>query len=58
MKGIASVLLLLALVATGCARHRATEPSASPGMNDNRASCEAAGGKWNPLTRNCKVADK
>jgi hypothetical protein len=51
MKAIASVLFLLALVG-GCARHSAVEPSASPAIKD-RASCEAAGGKWVPLFRRC-----
>lgn len=51
MKAIASVLFLLALV-TGCARHSATDPSASPSLKD-KASCEAAGGKWKALTRHC-----
>lgn len=53
MKAIASVLFLVALFA-GCARHTSTDASASPSLKD-RVSCESAGGKWNPLTRNCKM---
>ena len=53
MKAIASVLFLLALV-TGCARHTSTEGSASPSLKD-RASCEAAGGKWQALIHHCKM---
>jgi hypothetical protein len=50
MRAVAPALIVLALLA-GCARH-ATEPSASPGL-DNRAACEAGGGKWKPLTHHC-----
>ena len=53
MKAIASVLFLLALV-TGCARHTSSDPSASPSLKD-RASCEAAGGKWQALIHHCKM---
>jgi hypothetical protein len=53
MKSIALALFLLAVV-TGCARHTTSEPSASPGITD-RASCEAAGGKWNVFTKHCKL---
>ena len=53
MKAIASVLFLLALV-TGCARHSSTEPSASPSFKD-KASCEDAGGKWQPLLHRCSM---
>jgi hypothetical protein len=55
MKAIASVLFLVALFAgAGCARHTSTEPSASPTIKD-KAACESAGGKWNVLTRHCKL---
>ena len=53
MKAIVPMLFLLAIFA-GCARHTSTDPSASPAYTD-RASCEAAGGKWNLLTRNCSL---
>jgi hypothetical protein len=53
MKAFALVLFLLAL-ASGCASHRAGDPSASPAIRD-RASCEAAGGKWIPLFRRCDL---
>ena len=53
MKAIASVLFLLALV-TGCARHTSSDPSASPSLKD-RASCEAAGGKWKVLFHRCDM---
>jgi hypothetical protein len=53
MKAIVSVLFLLAIFA-GCARHTSTEPSASPALKD-RASCEAAGGKWKALFRHCDM---
>ena len=53
MKAFAAMLFLLA-VATGCARHTSSDVSASPAISD-KASCEAAGGKWNLLTRNCKL---
>jgi hypothetical protein len=55
MKAIAYVLLLTALV-TGCARMRDSGASASPASPDpsmDKVSCEASGGKWNALTRNC-----
>jgi hypothetical protein len=52
MKAIVSVLFVLAIFA-GCARH-STEPSASPALKD-KASCEAAGGKWKALTRHCDM---
>ncbi len=52
MKAIVSVLFLLAIFA-GCARH-STEPSASPSLKD-RASCEAAGGKWKVLFHRCDM---
>jgi hypothetical protein len=50
VKTVATALFIVA-VFVGCARH-STEPSASPSFND-RASCEAAGGKWKALTRHC-----
>lgn len=53
MKAIVPMLFVLAIFA-GCARHTSTDASASPAIND-RASCESAGGKWNPLTRNCNM---
>jgi hypothetical protein len=53
MKAIVSVLFLLAIFA-GCARHTSTEPSASPALKD-RASCEAAGGKWKALFHRCDM---
>jgi len=53
MKAIALVLFLLA-VATGCARHSGSDPSASPTLSDKRA-CENAGGKWVPLFRRCDI---
>ena len=55
MKALAYVLLLTALV-TGCARMRASEPSASPPTLDpdqGKVSCQMSGGKWNANTRNC-----
>jgi hypothetical protein len=53
MKAIAYVLVLLALT-TGCARMRASEPSASPSTApDTKVACEQSGGKWNAVTRNC-----
>jgi hypothetical protein len=52
MKALAASLFILAVLA-GCARN-STQPSASPAYND-KASCEAAGGKWNMLTRHCKM---
>jgi hypothetical protein len=51
MRAVVSALFLLALF-TGCARHAANEPSASPDL-DNKAACESAGGKWKPLTHHC-----
>ncbi len=51
MRAIVPALLIVAAL-TGCARHTATEPSASPTL-DNRAACESAGGKWKPLTHHC-----
>ena len=53
MRTIVPALVLLALV-TGCARHSATEPSASP-RPDNKAACEAVGGKWKTLTQHCDM---
>jgi hypothetical protein len=53
MRKMVPALVLLALVA-GCARHSATEPSASP-RPDNKAACESAGGKWKPLTHHCDM---
>ena len=53
MKKIIPVLILLALGA-GCARHSTSSPSASPAL-DNKAACEAAGGKWKALTRHCDL---
>jgi len=55
MKTITYALLLTAVVATGCARMRDTGPSASPPTNpsSDKVACEASGGKWNALTRNC-----
>jgi hypothetical protein len=52
MKAFAAVLFVLAL-ATGCARHT-SDPSASPALKD-RASCEAAGGKWTAIFRHCEL---
>lgn len=51
MKKLIPVLALLALFA-GCARHTASEPSASPAL-DNKAACENAGGHWKTLTQHC-----
>jgi hypothetical protein len=54
MKAVAYALMLAALL-TGCARMRASEPSASPptlGTGD-KVTCESSGGKWNAFTRNC-----
>jgi hypothetical protein len=55
MKAIAYALLLTAVITTGCARMRGTEPSASPSTNPStdKVSCEASGGKWNAFTKNC-----
>jgi len=55
MKAIAYALLLTAVITTGCARMRDTGPSASPSTNpsSDKGSCDASGGKWNALTRNC-----
>jgi hypothetical protein len=53
MKTIIPVLIVLAL-GVGCARHSSNQPSASPSL-DNKASCEAAGGKWKTLTRHCDM---
>jgi hypothetical protein len=51
MRALVPVLLILGVFA-GCARHSSTEPSASPQLN-NRADCEAAGGKWKAITHHC-----
>ena len=53
MRAIVPALVVLALL-TGCAGHRANEPSASPAL-DNKAACEASGGKWKPLTHHCDM---
>ncbi len=51
MKALIPTLLLLAVFA-GCARHTATEPSASPSLN-SKAACQAAGGEWHAMTHHC-----
>ncbi len=55
MKAIACALMLTALL-TGCARMRGSEPSASPATapgTEDKVACDASGGKWNAVTRNC-----
>lgn len=54
MKALACALMVTALL-TGCARMRASEPSASPPTDPSvsKVSCEQSGGKWNAVTRNC-----
>ena len=52
MRAIVPALVLLALL-TGCARH-SNYPSASP-RPDNQTACEAAGGKWKPITHHCDM---
>jgi hypothetical protein len=52
MRAIIPAVVMLALLA-GCARHTSSG-SASP-ATDNKASCEAAGGKWKTLTRHCDM---
>lgn len=52
MKAVAAGTLLLLALLAGCARHSATEPSASPTIT-NKADCQAAGGEWHSLTGRC-----
>ncbi len=54
MKALAagSLLLLGLFAGAGCARHSATEPSASPSIT-NKADCEAAGGHWHSMSKTC-----
>ena len=55
MKVIAYALLLTAVITTGCARMQGTEPNASPktDTSSDKGACDASGGKWNAVTRNC-----
>jgi hypothetical protein len=53
MKAIAVTLTVLALLA-GCARHRTTEPSASP-AHTTKSECENAGGVWRATTGTCEL---
>ena len=53
MRVVVSLLFLVALFA-GCARHMSGEGSAAPKYTD-KASCEAAGGKWKALFHRCDM---
>jgi curli biogenesis system outer membrane secretion channel CsgG len=69
MKILASLLIVLAFGAAGCARRTVVyTPAASPATvvavptpttpvyvvkYDNRAACQAAGGRWHSFARRC-----
>jgi hypothetical protein len=52
MKAVAALSFLLLAAFAGCARHSASEPSASPAIT-NKADCQAAGGEWHSITGRC-----